>query len=96
MFVPRGPESEIYVKYSSLGCKGLVEFMTQGFSHADRAIVTWEHFLEMFCAKYVPILERERLVHEYLLLKQTTESVTKITKIFTQRGLFFPEYVVSK
>lgn len=46
----------------------------------------------MFCATYVSLVEMERLAQEYLLLKQTTKSVTEIIKIFTKRALFCPVY----
>ena len=38
--------------------------------------------------EYVPLVEKERIVQEYLALRQTTESVIEITKIFTKRALF--------
>ena len=44
---------------------------------------------------YVPLVERERLDQEYLDLRQGTEMVTKITKMFTERDLFCLEFVVS-
>ena len=46
----------------------------------------------MFHDEYVPIVERERLAHEYLSLKQTKELVTEINKMFHERSFFCPEY----
>lgn len=50
----------------------------------------------MFRTKYVPLVERKRLFHEYLSLNQKTKSVTEITKIFTERALLCPEYGASE
>ena len=50
----------------------------------------------MFHSRYVPLLKRERLAQEYPELRQGTESVTEITKMFTERSLFCPEFVSSK
>lgn len=44
----------------------------------------------MFCAKYVPIVERERLEQEYMSLKQM-ESVKEITRMFIERALLWLE-----
>ncbi|KAJ9552277.1 hypothetical protein OSB04_016322 [Centaurea solstitialis] len=41
--------------------------------------LTWEAFLEMFRAEFVPQIEVERLTTEFLEMEQTTESVTEIT-----------------
>lgn len=42
------------------------------------------------------LVEKKRLAMEYLDLRQTTYSVTEITKIFTKRTLFCPEFAASK
>ena len=44
----------------------------------------------MFCSKYVSLVERERLAQEYLELRQGTESVMEITKMFKERDMFCP------
>ena len=49
----------------------------------------------MFCNKYVPLVERERIDQEYLSLRQATQLMTVITKMFTKRALFCPEYPAS-
>ncbi|KAJ9544945.1 hypothetical protein OSB04_024652 [Centaurea solstitialis] len=54
---------------------------------------TWEAFLEMFRAEFVPQIEVERLTTEFLEMEQTTESVTEITNKFLERALFCREYV---
>ncbi|KAJ9539497.1 hypothetical protein OSB04_032230 [Centaurea solstitialis] len=55
--------------------------------------LTWEAFLEMFRAEFVPQIEVERLTTEFLEMEQTTESVTEITNKFLKRALFCREYV---
>ena len=49
----------------------------------------------MFRSRYVPLVERERLSNKYLDLRQGTESVMKITQMFTKRNMFFPEFSAS-
>ena len=49
----------------------------------------------MFRVRYVPLVERERLAQEYLDLGHRTETVTEITKMFTERDLFCPEFAAS-
>ena len=50
----------------------------------------------MFDTRYVPLVKRERLAHEYLDIRHGTNSVTKNTNMFTKRSLFFPEFAASK
>ena len=76
-----------------LGAKDWWKFVTASYSTAELTVVTWERFTVMFRDEYVPQVERERLAQEYLTLKQGTESVTVITKMFHERALFFPELV---
>lgn len=52
--------------------------------------------MDMLRTKYVPLVTRDRLTHEYLSLKLTIESVMEIIKMFTERALFFLEYAASK
>ena len=47
----------------------------------------------MFRDEYVPPVERERLVQEFLTLKQGTDSVIMITRKFPERAMFCPEQV---
>lgn len=42
----------------------------------------------MFRSRYVPLVEQERLIQEYLDMRQGTELVTKITKMFKERTMF--------
>ena len=58
----------------------------------QRAVVTWEQFIDMFCAFYIPRVKRERLSQEFLDLRQVTESVTEITYMFTERAMFCPKF----
>jgi len=37
-------------------------------------------------------MERERLAQEFLTLIQDGESVMEITRMFTERAMFFPEF----
>ena len=66
--------------------------MTGSFSDDQRATVTWELFRDMFCCCYIPLVEREWLTHEFLELTQDGETGTEITRIFTKRAMFFPEF----
>ena len=50
----------------------------------------------MFRSRYVPLVERESLDQEYLDLRQGTESVMEINKMFTDRAMFCPEFFASK
>lgn len=50
----------------------------------------------MFRIEYVPLMEGERYVQEYLSLKQTTESVPEITKMFVEKALSYHEYATSE
>ena len=45
---------------------------------------------------YIPLVERERLAHECLDLRQTIESVTEITKMFTERAFFCLDFATSE
>ena len=56
----------------------------------------WEQFSEMFRSRYVHLVERERLTQEYLDLRQGTESVTEITKMFTERAMVCPMFSASE
>ena len=46
----------------------------------------------MFHTRYVSRVERERLAYEFLGPRQGTESVTEITKMFTERAMFCPNF----
>ena len=50
----------------------------------------------MFRFRYLLLVEWERLAHEYIDLRQDTETVTEITKVFTERSMFFPEFSTSE
>ena len=65
-----------------LGTKDWWKFVTAHYSPAELSAVTWERFTTMFRDEYVPQVERERLAQEFLTLKQGTESVTAITRMF--------------
>ena len=58
--------------------------------------MTWDQFSKMFRARYVPLVERERLDQEYLDLRETTKSMTEITKMFIERDLFSHEFADSE
>lgn len=57
--------------------------------------MTWDQFSKMFSSKYVPMVKSERLVHEYLDLRQETNSVMEVRKMFMERAIFCPEFVDS-
>ncbi|XP_052621371.1 uncharacterized protein LOC122195016 [Lactuca sativa] len=76
-----------------LGAKDWWKFVTAHYTPAELAAVTWERFTVMFRDEYVPQVERERLAQEFLTLKQGTESVTTITRMFHERAMFCPEHV---
>ena len=76
-----------------LGAKDWWKFVTVNFTQAEITAVTWERFTEMFRDEYVPPVERERLIQEFLTLKQGTDSVAVITRKFHERAMFCPELV---
>ena len=75
-----------------LGAKDWWRLTTGSYSDAQRAAISWDRFREMFSTRYVPQVERERLAQEFLELKQDSESVTEITRMFTERAMFCPEF----
>ena len=70
--------------------------MAASFTLAEILEVTWERFTTMFKDEYVPPVERESLAQKFLSLKQGTESMTVITRMFHERALFCPEHVSSE
>ncbi|KAJ9565975.1 hypothetical protein OSB04_001941 [Centaurea solstitialis] len=64
-------------------------------SHTEEQItaMTWEAFKVLFEEQFSPRVERERIIAEFLNLKQTTESVNEITDQFLEKALFCPDYV---
>ena len=44
----------------------------------------------------MPLVERERLAQKYLDLRQGSEMVTEITKMFMERGMFCPKFAASE
>ena len=75
-----------------LGAKDWWRLTTGSYSDAQRAAVSWDQFREMFSTRYVSRVERERLAQEFLELKQDSESVTEIAKMFFVRAMFCPEF----
>ena len=76
-----------------LGAKDWWKFVMANFTLEEISAVTWEKFTTMFRDEYVPPVERERLVQEFLTLKQGTDSVTVITRKFHERAMFCPKQV---
>ena len=74
------------------GAKDWWRLATGDYTDDQRAVVTWEQFRDMFCARYIPRVERERLTQEFLSLRQDGESVMEITRMFTKRAMFCPEF----
>ena len=62
--------------------------MTANYSLAERFAMTWERFTEMFRDEFIPVVERQSLAQEFLSLKEKTETVTDINRMFHQRDLF--------
>lgn len=62
------------------------------YTPEQRTASRWEQFSDMFRTRYVPLVERDRLAQEYLDLRQATETVTEIIKMFTKRALFCLEF----
>ena len=58
------------------------------YTDDQRAEVTWAQFREMFRARYLLRVERERLAMELLELRQDAETMTDITHMFTERAMF--------
>ena len=75
-----------------LGEKDWWRLTTGSYTDDQRAAVTWEQFRDMFRTRYVPRVEREWLAHEFLTLRQDGESVMEITRMFTERAMFCPEF----
>ncbi|KAI3679919.1 hypothetical protein L2E82_50899 [Cichorium intybus] len=78
------------------GAKDWWEIRTKDLTPAQLDAITWPQFKEQFKLEYVPQVEMERLVQEYLNLTQTTETVTEITKKFNERALFCPEFAATE
>ena len=69
---------------------------TGSYSDAQRAAVTWDQFRDMFSTRYVPRVEQERLAQEFLELRQDSESVMEITRMFTEKAMFFPKFALEQ
>lgn len=75
-----------------LGMKDWWKMVTSSYSPKKIAVVTWEECIDIFRTQYVLLVERDMLAQEYLSLKQTTNSMVYIIKMFIERPLFCPEY----
>ena len=51
------------------GAKDWWRLTTGSYTDDQRATVTWEQFRDIFCTRYIPWVERERLAHEFLGLR---------------------------
>ncbi|KAJ9546708.1 hypothetical protein OSB04_019251 [Centaurea solstitialis] len=67
-------------------------------SHTEEQItaITWDAFKVLFEEQFSQRVERERIIAEFLNLKQTTESVNGITDQFLEKALFCPDYVANE
>lgn len=79
-----------------MGVKNWSNQVTGSYTPKHRTVVTWEQLSEMFRRRYVPMVERETLAQEYMDLRQTTDMMTEITKMFTESALFCPEFTASE
>ena len=59
-----------------LGAKDWWKLVTGAHTTAEKVVVTWVKFMDMLCIEDFPLVERGKLVNEYILLKQMTESMT--------------------
>ena len=66
--------------------------MTGPYSDERRAALSWDQYTEMFHSRYIPWVEHEQLAQEFLELKQDSESVTEISRMFSEREMFCPEF----
>lgn len=88
MSVSKWSKGSLYVELTSLGSEGPVEFCDYWLFTYIAVVVTWQWFDDMFCDEYVPLVEKERMTHEYLSLRKMMEIVTEITKMIHERALF--------
>ncbi|TLX66073.1 hypothetical protein E9993_23485, partial [Labilibacter sediminis] len=58
---------------------------------AVRAI-TWAQFVEWFEARYVPRVEQQRMMQEFMALQQTTESISDLNAKFMEMLSFCPAF----
>ncbi|KAJ9544424.1 hypothetical protein OSB04_024131 [Centaurea solstitialis] len=89
--------AEVKVRYAANLLRGPVKdwwgIVNRSRTQEHIGALTWETFLEMFHAEFVPQIEVERLTTEFLEMEQTIESVTEITNKFLERALFCHDYV---
>lgn len=73
---PKNQKVKFALNLIHLGAKDWREFVTHAFSSVERAAVSWENFLEMFRAEYVPLVERERVGSTRVLIAQEDDKVS--------------------
>ena len=66
--------------------------VTGSYFVEQRATISWDSFMEMFHTCYITWVERERLAQEFLDLRQGSESVMEITRMFTERAMFCAKF----
>ena len=66
--------------------------ITGSYLDEQRGAVTWYRFWNMFGTRYVLQVERAMLAKEFLDLRQDSESVMEITRMFTEREMFCPKF----
>lgn len=54
--------------------------------------ISWAQFVERFEAQYVPKVEQQRMLQEFMALEQTTESITELNAKFLQMLSFCPTF----
>ena len=54
--------------------------------------MTWSDFVTQFRAEFAPAVELQQLARGFLDMRQTTETVAKITAKFRERALLVPQY----
>ena len=97
VFVTSGCPDNKRVRYAMNLLRGAAKdwwgVVTATMTAAQLEALTWDEFVEQFRRQYVPRVERERIAREFMTLEQTTETVTEITRKFTEMLLFCPQYV---
>ena len=54
--------------------------------------ITWAQFVERFEARYVPRVEQDRMMQEFMALEQTTESICDLNAKFMEMLSFCPNF----
>ena len=84
------------VTYLRKSARSWWEFMLKKYSSEEIDTMTWEHFKEIFTEQFIPQIEIEKIVGEFLTMEQTTESVNDITDKFLEKATFCLDYTANE